>query len=243
MPYHDFAALYDALTTDIPYEKWADYIELLFQKFGVEKPKLVLELACGTGTMTALLADRGYDMVALDRSAEMLGVAAGKTQGKGVLLLEQDMTDFELYGTVDAVLCLLDSVNYVTEDEDLARMLHWVANYLEPGGLFVFDVNTPYKFDHVLGDNTFVYDDGKIFYTWENYREGDLAYYDLTFFVEEEKGRYRRFEETHTERVYPPEKLQNALENAGLHTEAVLHELTLDAPKAETERVFFVARK
>lgn len=243
MPYHDFAALYDALTTDIPYEKWADYIELLFQKFGQKKPKLVLELACGTGTMTNLLVDRGYDMIALDQSEEMLGVAAEKTAGKGVLLLEQDMTDFELYGTVDAILCLLDSVNYVTEDENLERMFHWVANYLEPGGLFIFDVNTPYKFDHVLGENTFVYDDGQIFYTWENYREEDLAYYDLTFFVKEEDGRYRRFEETHTERVYEPEKLQEALKAAGLHTEAVFHELTLHGPEAETERVFFVVRK
>ena len=150
--YTAFAEVYDAFMDNIPYEKWADYVHGLLEEYGI-KDGLVLELGCGTGSLTELLAVMGYDMIGVDSSGDMLGTAMEKRERSGldILYLLQDMREFELYGTVRAVVSVCDSMNYITEYEDLTQVFRLVNNYLDPGGMFIFDLNTEYKYRQVLG--------------------------------------------------------------------------------------------
>ena len=142
--YTDFAKIYDALTFDVDYDGWCDRLEQFFSDMH-QRPEIICELGCGTGSITSRLARRGYSMIGIDLSEDMLNIAREKCEGQNVLLLNQDMTDFELYGTVDAFICTLDSVNYLTEDGDLDRMLELCRLYLNTGGLLIFDINTEHK--------------------------------------------------------------------------------------------------
>lgn len=242
MQYEAFAALYDCLTFDVDYVNMADFIELLFKRYACKRPELVLDLACGTGSLTAELAGRGYDMTGADASAEMLAVAREKLAARpGVLLLEQDMRSFELYGTVDAIVCVLDSVNYVTEGLD--KVFALAANYLNPGGVLVFDINSPYKYQHILADNTFTYETDGIFYVWENELQGEMCSFYLDFFVEQAGGDYRRYSEVHTQRVYDPALLERMLETVGL-TVCGRYDGYNDRPvQACSERIVFACQK
>ena len=153
--YAGFAAVYDLFMDNVPYEKWRDRIVELLKEYGI-KDGLILDLGCGTGTMTELLAEAGYDMTGVDISEEMLELAAEKRSASGhdILYLLQDMREFELYGTVKAVVSVCDSVNYITEEADLLQVFRLVNNYLDPGGIFLFDLNTVYKYEMLLGENT-----------------------------------------------------------------------------------------
>ena len=153
--YTSFARVYDAFMDNIPYEEWGRYIRSLLEEYGVRE-RLVLDLGCGTGSMTEVLAGYGYDMIGVDLSADMLEIAMEKRQQSGhdILYLQQDMRSFELYGTVAAVVCVCDSMNYILEEEDLTEVFRLVNNYLDPGGIFVFDLNTVYKYEELLGDAT-----------------------------------------------------------------------------------------
>lgn len=241
--YENFAALYDRLMTDVDYDGWCDYLEDSFARMGI-KPKLVLELGCGTGNLTVRLANKGYSMIGLDNSSDMLSVATQKSQGLDILYLLQDMTEFELYGTVDAVVCSLDCLNYLTEEGMLEQCFSLVSLYLNPNGVFLFDLNTQYKMKHILAKETFLYDDGEIFYTWQSIwdEEYEECEYDLTFFVKE-GDRYRRFEETHLQKAYSVSYVKNALEKAGLVLEGVYDGFDCKPVSEETERFFFAAKK
>ena len=158
--YGAIAKVYDKLNADINYNTWADFVEECFSKFLPQKPELVLDLACGTGSMTIPLADRGYDMIGVDGSEDMLSEAFMRAEGRSdILWLLQDMREFELYGTVGAVTCCLDSLNYLLEPSDLAKCFATVHNYLDPDGIFLFDMNTPYKFRNTYGDNAYALED------------------------------------------------------------------------------------
>lgn len=245
MSYEKFAQVYDIMMADTPYENWADYIEQLFKKFE-SSPKLILDLGCGTGTISAIFSSKGYDMIGIDSSLDMLMIAREKSEklGKKVLYLNQDMTDFELYGTVDCILCLCDSLNYITEEEELGKVFALVNNYLDPGGLFIFDINTTYKFREVLSDNTFagVYDNCA--YIWDNYfyEKENMNEYKLTLFIDE-NGSYRRYEEQHYEKAYSIETIQRLIEEAGLKLEGIYDELSFGFPREESERIYFVVRE
>ena len=242
--YRDFASLYDTLTFDVDYKKTADFIESTFKKYGL-KPELVLDLACGTGSLTIELKKRGYDMLGADSSLEMLSVARQKEGAEGILFLNQPMEDFELYGTVDAIVCVLDSINYLTDPEALKKTFSLCANYLNPGGLFIFDVNTEYKFSSVLGSQTYVYETDNIFYVWENNYdpENELCELYLNFFTEEQNGLYRRTEEVHMQRFYAHETLQKALQQNGFSLLSCYDDYTQNAPGATTERTVYVVKK
>lgn len=230
---------------DVDYGKWAGYLTGIFARFGLD-PKLVLDLGCGTGSFCMEMAARGYEMIGVDVSPEMLSCAAGKTRERGmdILYLNQDMTAFELYGTVDAIVCLMDSVNYVTSKRDLKRMFKLACNYLNPGGLFVFDVNSRYKFDKILGSNVFYSVEDDISYIWQNTYEksSGICCFDLTFFAREGEL-YKRFDEIHYERAYTSVELKHAAVSAGLKTEAEFGEFGFDFPGKSCERIFFVCRK
>ncbi|MDR2182988.1 MAG: class I SAM-dependent methyltransferase [Clostridiales bacterium] len=240
--YRDFAHVYDDFI-DAPYEDWADYIEEIWRAHGAA-PKLVLDLACGTGNLTHVLAGRGYDMIGVDASAEMLSVAAQK--GTGILFLHQDMRSFELYGTVDAIICMCDSLNYLKDPADLSRVFALAHNYLNPGGLFVFDINSRHKYQNMLADNIFAGTDENAAYIWENCYDpqSKINEYYITFFVKDGDGAfYRRFEEAHLQRAYGADEIKSALAGADLEYLAHYGELTFDAPKPDDARIFFVTRK
>lgn len=242
--YEGFAALYDGFM-DVDYEGWLNYIETLWTRFG-KTPELVLDLGCGTGGMTLALAKRGYSPIGVDLSQDMLAIAREKAEGvEDVLFLCQDMRAFELYGTVDSVLCLCDSLNYMTEPEDLLQVFRLVNNYLDPGGLFIFDMNTPYKFQHLLGDSTFAEVGEDAAYIWENQYDPETKRndYDMTFFAEREDGAYERFSEVHEERAYSKAEIEALLIESGLKVLAVYDAYTLDPPREDSERWFFVAQE
>lgn len=243
--YDILARFYDRFQ-DVDYEAFTDYYEAVFQRYGLN-PKLILDLGCGTGNVTLPLARRGYEMIALDASEEMLrlGMEKANAEGLDILFLHQDMTDFELYGTVDAMVCALDGVNYLTEDGDVHAMLKLLHYYLNPGGILVFDINTPYKFRQVLNNNTFVYDEDDAFCIWENELEEDagICHFDLTFFLQNPDGTYTRREEYQQERVYSVEELLGIIEECSLSCLGVFDNLSFAPPKADSDRLFFVVKR
>ena len=244
--YGKFARVYDLFMDNIDYEEWADYIQKHLEEQGI-RDGLVLELGCGTGTMTGLLAQKGYDMIGVDNSEEMLAEAMEKKMesGQDILYLLQDMQEFELYGTVRAVVSVCDSLNYLTEKEDLLQVFRLVNNYLDPGGLFLFDLNTPYKFRELLGDNVIAENRDEGSFIWENafYEEDQVNEYDLTIFVKEEEGLYRKYQETHFEKAWTLEKVKELLEEAGMEFLGVYDGFTKEAPKEDSERIRVAARE
>lgn len=241
--YIDFARFYDRLMYDCDYDRRADYLLSLFDRFAC-KPKLMLDLACGTGNFTYRMAQRGVDVIGVDMSADMLGIAGEKADIYNVspLFLCQRADELDLYGTIDSCICTLDSVNHITDYDELCRAFDKVSLFMEKGGLFIFDVNTEYKHEVVLGDNTFVTDDGELYTVWSNENDGKFVNITLDFFLR--KGDiYERYSEEFSERAYTDEELENALKNAGFETVAVYGDMTFDAPEPDEERKIFIARK
>ena len=243
--YQQFAEVYDEFMQEVPYSQWADYIEKIW-KGQRQSPELVLDLACGTGSLSIELAQRGYDMIGVDQSQDMLGQAREKADEAGtpILFLEQDMQEFELYGTVDSIICTCDSLNYLLEAEDVRKVFRLADNYLNPGGLFIFDVNTEYKFRQILGERTIAetYEDAA--YIWQNYYYEDekINEYQVTFFQKQEAGElYSREEETHYERAYDQAELTGWLEEAGLRVVGVYDAFTMEEPGPSSERICYVA--
>ncbi len=255
--YQDFAAVYDELMDDTPYEKWGERIDSLIKKYGVSKPErnveevlasernLVVDLGCGTGTLTELMYQKGYDMIGVDMSESMLNIAMEKKEKSGaeILYLCQDMRELELYSTVGTVLSVCDSLNYILEDDELLGIFSLVNNYLHPGGIFIFDFNTEYKYRQVIGNTTIAENREDCSFIWENLYDPEegINEYDLTVFVREEGDRFRRFTETHFQRGYTVEKICELLGRSGMVMKELLDADTGEAVRAESERVYVVA--
>ena len=241
--YNDFAYVYDRLINDVDYKEWADYYFKIFQRYGLN-PKLGLDLGCGTGNLTLELANRGIEMTGVDLSEDMLMVAREKSEGLDILYLNQDMTEFELYGTVDFIVSSLDCVNYITDKRDLLKVMKLVNNYLDPGGLFIFDINTRYKLESIIGDNTFILENDDCFCSWQNEydKKRKLSDFYLTFFLKDGEG-YTRFDEQHTQRAYEIEEIKALIESSGMRLLKVYHDRSFENPKKNSERVFFVAQE
>lgn len=248
--YTSFASVYDTFMDNVPYGEWGTYIHSLLCRYGV-KDGLVLDLGCGTGTMTEILAGYGYDMIGVDNSGDMLELAMEKrlASGHDILYLLQDMREFELYGTVRAVVSVCDSVNYITEPEELAEVFRLVNNYLDPGGIFLFDFNTEYKYREVMGDCTIAEDRGDCSFIWDNcyYEEEKINEYDLTLFIREgsdDNGAlYRKYRETHFQRGYTLEEIRELLSSAGLVFQAAYDMDTGEAAWEKSERICVIARE
>ena len=246
MAYEFLAGCYDRFTADVDYPRWADYIERHFAR-GPLPIHTVLDLACGTGSLTAELARRGYETIGADRSEEMLSVAAEKCRGVGEtepIFLHQAMEDLDLYGTIDACVCCLDSVNYVTSPKKLARAFRRVHTFLMPGGLFLFDVNAPDKLRGLDGQ-MFLDEDGDAYCVWraEFSPRRRICTYGMDLFFREDSGLWRREEEVHEEYAYEPAELEELLRGAGFRQIRQYGELKLRAPKPGEGRIFFAARK
>lgn len=244
--YESFASVYDLFMDEINYDEWVSYVEKLWNRFDL-KPDIVCELGCGTGNISLRLAEKGYETIGIDISADMLSEAKMKAEQNGtdVLFLLQDMREFELYGTVNSILCLCDSLNYITDDEDMQQVFNLVNNYLHPGGLFVFDLNTEYKFKEIYGENTFSETDEDAVYIWENYYDEDerINEYYLNFFMKNETGTYDRTQEEHFERAYSLDEIKRFIEKSGMKFEAAYDAFTFEPVKENSERIYVVARE
>ena len=246
--YLAIARVYDKLNKEIDYSKWADFFERCFEKYCKEKPAIVLDLACGTGRMTCEMAKRGYDMIGVDGSIDMLSEAYSKDTS-GILYLCQDMRELELYGTVGATVCCLDSLNYLVNDGELERVLSLVHNYSDPDALFIFDVNSEFKFENVYADNAYILEDenddgGAIFCGWQNSydRESRVCSFYLSVFEEGENGEYYRADEEQRERCYTVDEIKNALAKSGFEFIDVFSDVEFSGVTESSERLYFVAR-
>lgn len=241
--YTGFAKVYETFMDNVPYELWCDRICGILHAHGIWDG-LVLDLGCGTGTMTRLLKDRGYDMIGVDLSAEMLEIAR-EHEDAGILYLQQDMREFELYGTVRAIICICDSLNYILEEAELEHIFSLVQNYLDPDGVFICDMNTPYKYREILGDSVICENRETECFTWENYfdEESCINEYALNIFLQKENGLYERMEEFHYQKAYEISRVLELMQKSGLRPEAVYGEDAQNDPGEDSERVYFVALK
>lgn len=246
-----YAALwanYDKLNAETDYEEWADFLCVLFGRHSKIPVTSVLDLGCGTGSMTFALHSRGYDMTALDISPEMLSCAREKAEEQGigdVLWLCQDMRSFELYGTVSAVVCCLDGINHLTGYRDLDRCLSLVHNYLEPGGLFVFDVNTPKKFREFYADHDYILEDEGVLCCWQNQYDDRHGICDflLSVFEENQDGTWNRTDTLQRERCYSRKRLTQSLEKAGFSVEGIYTGFHMEAELDSAHRWYIAARR
>lgn len=243
--YTGFAEFYDLFMDNIPYNEWSEYLISLLKKYNINDG-IVLDIGCGTGNITELLSASGYDMIGIDNSEEMLNAAMEKRydSGQDILYLCQDMREFELYGTVAAAVSICDSMNYILEYDELVKVFKLVNNYLDPDGIFIFDMNTIYKYktmgDSVIAENR---DEGS--FIWENsyFPETNINQYELTIFAKDDDGRYTKFEETHLQRGYSLDEVISALNEAGLTFVESFGAFT-NRPVSDTDdRMYIIARE
>lgn len=245
MSYENFAETYDILMNDVDYKGRTEYLLKLFKKHG-KTPTLLLDLACGTGAFSNRFAKKGIEVIGVDISEEMLAAARENSaeMGTDVLFLCQKAEELDLYGTVDGVICCLDSLNHITNIKSLGAAVNKVSLFLEKDCLFIFDVNTEYKHREVLGNNTFVMEEDGVFCVWQNsYNEDKLTTdISLDFFIEQD-GHYIRSSEDFSERAYTESELAEILEKAGLSTVAIYDDMTYNPPTDKSERVIYVTKK
>ncbi|MBQ1193891.1 MAG: class I SAM-dependent methyltransferase [Lachnospiraceae bacterium] len=245
--YTGFAPLYDLFMDNIPYEEWSSYLIDLLKENNIDEG-IVLELGCGTGNITGYLSKAGYDMIGIDNSDEMLGIALEKKYDEelDILYLNQDMRDFELYGTVAAVVSICDSLNYITEYNDLVKVFKLVNNYLDPKGLFIFDLNTIYKYAE-MGDCVIAENRTEGSFIWENsyFEDKHINQYDLTIFSKIEDNAndnlYEKFEETHVQRAYSLDEIKSALADSGLSFITAYDAFTHNPINEKSERIYVIA--
>ena len=245
--YTSFAEVYDTFMDNVPYEEWAEYLAELLREYDIEDG-LVLDLGCGTGSLTEILATKGYDMIGADGSAEMLEIAMEKKaqSGHDILYLLQDMREFELYGTVRAVVSVCDCVNYITDEKELEQVFRPVNNYLDPEGIFIFDFNTEYKYKEILGEQTIAEDREDCSFIWDNYYYEDesMNEYELTLFIKEQDSNlYRKYQEMHYQKAYTLDAMRELVEWSGLEFVTAYDAYTRKAPTETSERICVVARE
>lgn len=252
--YEDFAEIYDIFMAEAPYDEWCRLIDGWIKEYGISvkhgaetEANLVLDLGCGTGTLTGMLEDMGYDCIGIDSSAEMLTVAMSKKAlaESRILYLCQRMQDLELYSTVGTVISICDSLNYLLSEQEVAYVFRLINNYLYAGGIFIFDFNTVYKYKEVIGDTTIAENREECSFIWDNYYDEDrkVNEYELTFFVKEPDGRYRCFQENHYQRGYTLEQMKGLLWQAGMEFITAFDSITGEAAGEESERIFVIAKE
>lgn len=241
--YSDFAGIYDEFMEDVPYDKWCDNIVKILRDNGINEG-LIADLGCGTGSMTKRLAKAGYDMIGIDNSEAMLAIAMEENKD-GSLYLLQDMREFELYGTVEAFVCVCDSLNYITDKEELIQVFRLVNNYLEKDGLFIFDINTEYKYSKLLGDKTIAENREDASFIWENtyYEDEKINEYELTLFIKNENGSFDKSTEYHYQRAYSLEEIKEALSKAGMKYAGAFDADSLSPVREDSERIVIIARE
>jgi len=258
--YESFARVYDRFMDNVPYDEWADRLHEIFAEYGI-RDGLILDLGCGTGQMTRRFRSFGYDMIGVDDSEDMLEIAlekehvsqpasAGRTEDRSgqqypILYLNQDMREFELYGTVRGIYSCCDCLNYLYSEEDLLTVFRLAENYLDYDGLFVFDMNTEHYYAEKLGQNTFADVRDECSVIWENDYDPDTREneYDLTIFIRAKDGLYERTQETHFEKAYSFERVKKLAEEAGLLFEGAFDGYNREKLGEDSSRMLLVFRK
>lgn len=242
--YNDFALVYDLLTENIDYHRRACYFDKIVRQHQ-EHRGILLDLACGTGSMSEEFSLLGYDVIGVDSSEDMLSQAMEKKyrSGSNIIYLCQKMQDLDLYGTVDVTVCALDSINHITEPDILQDSFSKISLFTNPGGLFLFDANTQYKHSHVLDDNSFIYDYDDVFLAWQNETEGSLTTINIDIFNKNKDGTYNRSEECFCERAYSSEEFTQMLQSTGWNLLAIYDEDSFQPPKDTSQRLIYVAQK
>ena len=244
--YTNFAKVYDLFMDNVPYDKWVEQIRDILHKESIFDG-LICDLGCGTGAITERLANIGYDMIGIDNSYDMLDIAMEKkyASGNDILYLCQDMREFELYGTVRAIVSGCDSLNYIQDLSGLEEVFSLVNNYLDPGGLFIFDMNTVYKYQNILGENTFSEVRDQAAFIWDNTYDNNkrINEYDLNLFIKLENDIYKRFEERHVQRAYTFDEIVSAINSSNMQLEKYLDADTYGDLRENTERILFIARE
>lgn len=241
--YTSFAQVYDLFMDNVPYEEWGQFLVELFRENDINDG-LVLDLGCGTGKLTRIMESYGYDMIGVDNSYEMLDMA--KEQSKeSILYLMQDMREFELYGTVRAIYSACDCINYILEEDELKEVFTLANNYLDLGGIFVFDINSPYKYHELLAENTFAETREEGSFIWDNYydEEEGINEYDLTLYIQSEENSFSRFQEVHYQRCYELSVIERLLEEAGMEFVAAYDAYTKNPVHEESEKILVIARE
>ena len=242
--YEALAGVYDRLTEDVGYERRADYLEKLFRKSRIPV-RMVLDLACGTGSMTALLMGRGYEMIAADASPDMLSAAREKMEGRtGIppVFLNQSMPELDLYGTVDAAVCCLDSLNYLTSPRDVRRTFQRLRLFIAPGGILIFDVLSPSNLRDLDGQ-VFLDEREDVYCVWraEYEKRSHICTYWMDLFTQRADGAWERSVEEHRERAYTVEELRAWLMEAGFTHIRTYGDCRMSAPREGERRIYFTA--
>lgn len=243
--YTSFAQVYDMFMDNVPYEEWGEYLKIVLNENGITDG-ILLDLGCGTGKLTRIMKGYGYDMIGVDNSFEMLDIARNQ-ENEGILYLLQDMRDFELYGTVRAIYSACDSLNYILEEDDLLTVFRLANNYLDPKGIFIFDMNSLYKYESLLENNTFAEsrEDGS--FIWDNYydEEDMVNEYDLTLFIkcDENEEMFQRFQEVHYQRAYSLDRIKELLTQAGLEFVKAYDGYTKSPIREDSEKWTIIARE
>lgn len=244
--YSVFARYYDELTANIDYVRRGEYFHEIIKKFKATKENILLDLACGTGSISEVMARLGYDVIGVDNSDEMLGMAIEKKfeSGLNIQYLCQDMRKLDMFGTVDVIICALDSINHLANLNDVRKVFEGAAFFCEMNGLFIFDVNTLYKHRKILANNTFTYETDNVYCIWENTlnAETDEVRMNLEFFEREENGLYSRSSESFSEKAYSEEAIEKLLEESGFEVLAKYGDDTFKPPTETSQRIIYAAR-
>ena len=240
--YKDFARVYDEFMDQTPYDEWLENILTVFDRYGIKDDASILDLGCGTGKMARRLAKKGYEVTAVDNSMDMLEVAASE-EDDGILYVLQDMISLELPKKVDAVVSICDCMNYILEMDDLREVFTRVKRFLKEDGVFMFDMNSHYKYKEILACNTFAEDREDASFIWDNFydEEDRINEYQLSLFIQNEQGTYNKYEELHLQKAYEEEEIKKLLFEAGFKNVSVYDAETLDEVKEDTQRIYFIA--
>ncbi len=243
--YNNFAYVYDQFMDNIPYDEWCEYIVQLFHQYQIPGGDLV-ELGCGTATLSLLMEKHGYHITGVDNSADMLAIASEKLSMNSTMqLLLQDMSDLFLNNFYDGFYCVCDSLNYLLDEEDMRNTFLGVKSYLKKNGVFIFDLKTLHFYQNVLGDQVFCDHQENCSYTWENnfFEEDNVNQYDLTLFVKQEDSElYEKFNEVHHQRGYHLEEIIDLLSQAGLEYVTAYDAFTSNPPREDSERIYIIAK-
>ena len=242
--YRGFADVYDLLMDDFDYSSWADYYLRLLEEGGA-RPDEICDCACGTGSLTVEFAERGLRVLGCDLSPEMLDAAQAKARVRGlpIRFVRMDMVNLSLSHPVDAIVCGCDGVNYLTSEKRVRSFFEAVYRNLKPGGAFAFDISSPYKLKQVVGNAFFGEERDECAYLWQNTLEGDIVAMDLTFFIRNADGLYRRVHETHRQMAHKPEKLAAILNETGFGNVQIYGDRTFEPPKNDEMRIHIRANK